>query len=321
MDRLRETISVIKGKCLLLLARLLVKVSPLLERYQPVLDKIKEAVSAYREKQVQKGKGASSVSSIRDDQAEKDRERAGWVSPTYSQSKSISLDPEVVLGNRCIAYLTHTPETEAYRVLRTRIMHLIKEKGNGGNTILVTSCLPGEGKTLTAINLAFTFARDFQHTVLLVDGDLRRQTVHKYLGCGHDHGLVDYLIDDYPIADLITWPGIEKMALISGGRPVKESAELLGSPRMKELVSDLKNRYPERFIIFDAPPILTGADIQAFVPLIDHIIIVVQAEKTSMDDVARALHFLPQEKILGFVLNRSNVPQHSYYNSYYTKEA
>jgi protein-tyrosine kinase len=272
--------------------------------------------SSDRKKQDQKGKGAL-ASAILIDQKEKDKERAGWISPTYSQSKTIKLKPEVILANRCIAYLTRTPETEAYRVLRTRITQLIKAKGNAGNTILVTSALPGEGKTLTAINLAFTFARDFMHTVLLVDADLRKQSIHEYLGYAKDKGLVDYLVDGCPVSDLICWPGVEKMALISGGRPVTESAELLASPRMKELVSDLKGRYPERFIIFDSSPILAGADVQAFVPWVDYILIVVQAEKTSMEDVDHALQFLPQEKILGFVLNRAKTVLSSYYKSYY----
>jgi protein-tyrosine kinase len=282
------------------------------------LSSIGKDPSSDRKKQDQTVDGTL-ASSILQDQKEKDKKRAGWVSPTYSQSKAIKLNPEVILANRCIAYLTRTPETEAYRVLRTRIMQLIKARGDAGNTILVTSSLPGEGKTLTAINLAFTFARDFMHTVLLVDADLRKQSVHEHLGYAKDKGLVDYLVDDCPIADLICWPGVEKMALISGGRPITESAELLASPRMKELVSDLKGRYPERFIIFDSSPVLAGADVQAFVPLVDYILFVVQAEKTSMEDVDHALQFLPQEKILGFVLNGAKTVLSSYYKSYYTQ--
>jgi non-specific protein-tyrosine kinase len=279
--------------------------------------RIREALSSSGKKQGRTLEKDTLALSVRLGQGEEGKELAGWTSPSYSQSKAIRLDPEVVLANRCIAYLPYTPETEAYRVLRTRIMHIIKEKGKEGNAIMVTSSLPGEGKTLTAINLSFIFARDFQRTVLLVDGDLRRQNIHKYLGCAHNKGLSDYLANGCPVSDLIVWPGIEKMALICGGRPVKESAELLGSPRMKELLSELKGRYTDRYIIFDAPPILTGADVQTFAPLIDHILVVVRAGKTSMDDIARALHFLPQEKILGFVLNRCQNAFNNYYKSYY----
>jgi non-specific protein-tyrosine kinase len=171
---------------------------------------------------------------------------------------------------------------------------------------MVTSALPGEGKTSIAINLAIAIAKEFRHTVLLVDGDLRRQSVHKYLGCAGEKGLVDHLAGATPVSDLITWPGIEKLTLISGGRLHQESAEILGSPRMRELITGMKKRYPERYIIFDAPPILTGADVLTLAPLVDNIVVVVQAGKTSLDDVKKALQYLPQDKILGCVLNRSS---------------
>jgi cellulose biosynthesis protein BcsQ len=92
--------------------------------------------------------------------------------------------------------------------------------------------------------------------------------------------------------------------LISGGRPCQEIAEMLGSPRMKDLVSEMKSRYRERYIIFDVPPILSGAEALTFYPLVDSVVVVVQAGKTSMDDVKKALQFIPKEKILGFALNR-----------------
>jgi non-specific protein-tyrosine kinase len=94
------------------------------------------------------------------------------------------------------------------------------------------------------------------------------------------------------------------MTLISGGRLLHESAEVLGSPRMRELVPSMKRRYPNRYIIFDVPPIMTGADVLTMATLVDKILVVVQAGKTSMDDVKKALQYLPKEKILGLVLNR-----------------
>ncbi len=230
-----------------------------------------------------------------------DRERAGWLSPEYSQSRTVHLDPGFIVRNRCIAYMDNCPEAEAFRVLRTRLLQ--RTRGAGGNTIMVTSALPEEGKTLVTINLALTFAREFEHTVLLVDGDLRKQSVHKYLGTAGEKGLIDYLADGMPVTELMTWPGIEKMTLISGGRPFHESAEMLGSPRMKELIADMKGRYPERYILFDAPPIMAGADVLTLAPLVDHIIVVVRAGKTSMEDVRKALGYLPKAKVLGLVLN------------------
>lgn len=245
----------------------------------------------------------------------KDKNNAGWISPMYSQSRSIHLDPGVIAKNRCLAYMDNMPAAEAYRVLRTQILH--RTRGTGNNIIMVTSALPAEGKTLSAINLALTFSREFRHTVLLVDGDLRKQSIHQYLGCAGEKGLIDYLADGAPLQELITWPGIEKMTLISGGRLHHESSEILGSPRMKELISDMKGRYPERYIIIDAPPILTGADVLTLAPLVDQVIVVVHAGVTSLDDVKQAVQYLPREKILGFVLNRSSTDHAKYYSEYY----
>ncbi|MBA4417630.1 MAG: tyrosine protein kinase [Syntrophus sp. (in: bacteria)] len=235
-----------------------------------------------------------------------DRHKAGWVSHAYSQSRKVDLNAKFCMDNRCVALSSESLEMDYYRVLRTRILH--KTGADNGNTIMITSALPGEGKTLTSVNLALTLAKDYNKTALLVDCDLRRQNVHKLLGIRSEKGLTDYLLKDTSIAELILWPGIDKLTIISGGRPFSESAELLGSPKMKELVSDMKTRYPERYVLFDAPPILTGADALAFTPLVDHILVVVQANKTSIRDIQKALDLLPKEKILGIVLNRVKNP-------------
>jgi len=246
-----------------------------------------------------------------------DKDKIGWVSPTYNKSRSVQLNPAAILSNRCVGFFQDSPEVEHYRLLRTQILQRAKKKG--GNTVMVTSSVPGEGKSLTSINLAFTFAKEFKQTVLLVDGDLRRQKIHEYLGYASNKGLIDYLLDDAPVSDLITWPGIEKMTIISGGRTTVGSSELLGSPRMKELVDGMKNRYPDRFIIFDVPPVLCAADAMAFAPLVDHILVVVRSGSTSIQDVKKSLHLLPKEKIIGLVLNRQNFAADPY-GLYFTKK-
>jgi non-specific protein-tyrosine kinase len=231
-----------------------------------------------------------------------DQEKMGWFSPTYAVSQSVVLDPYLVMENHCVAFGGHATEVEPYRVLRTKIMQ--RSEKDGGNTLMVTSAVPGEGKTLTAINLALTFAREFSQTALLVDCDLRQQQIHKSLGYYGTKGLADYLIDDEPMANLIVWPGIEKLTVISGGRTVDAGSELLGSPGMRNLAEDMKNRYPDRQVIFDVPSILTSADALSFAPLVDYIVVVVRAGHTSVRELQRALHMLPQEKIVGLVLNR-----------------
>ncbi len=242
------------------------------------------------------------VEAISQEFTQKEKENAGWVSPNYSTSRTVHLDPAVLADNRCVGIFPYAREAEVYKVLRTQILQRTKEKG--GNTIMITSALPGEGKTLTAINLAFTFAKLFEQTVLLVDGDLKQQAIHKTLGFASDKGLIDHLVDDTPLSQLMIWPGIDKLTLISGGRSISESAELLRSTRMRELVNEMKTRYPDRYVFFDVPPILSGADTLDFVPLVDHVVVVVQHGVTPLDAVKRAVELIPQEKVIGFVLNR-----------------
>ena len=236
------------------------------------------------------------------------------VSPSYSLSRSVRLDPNAMAERRCVGVLTDAPEMESYRVLRTGIIKRIQERG--GTTIMVTSALPGEGKTLTAVNLAFAFAREFKRTVLLVDCDLRRQQIHQVMGYDSDKGIIDYLLRDVPLQELIVWPGIEKLTVISGGGTVRESSEVLGSPRMHALIVSMRDRYPDRYVLFDAPPVLSAADALALAPFMDHILLVVQAGKTPMPDINRTLQLLPKEKVLGLVLNRMEARPKTY-KTYY----
>jgi len=230
------------------------------------------------------------------------KDKAGWVSPAYSRSRAVKLDPNILAKNRCVAMFPASPEAEFYKVLRTRILRQTQDQG--GRAIMITSAIPGEGKTVTAINLGLTFAREFEQTVLLVDCDLRKQSIHEVMGFESDRGLLNHLLDGTPVPDLIVWPGIEKLTVISGGKTIHESSEVIASPRMRELAAEMKPRYPERYMFFDVPPVLAGADAMAFEPLVDWIILVVQAGKTPMPEVNRALQMLPREKILGLILNR-----------------
>ncbi|MBJ6724239.1 nucleotide-binding protein [Geomesophilobacter sediminis] len=228
--------------------------------------------------------------------------KMGYVSPVYHLSRTVKLNPRLLAGNRVVAFLPDSPEVEFYRQLRTRILQ--QTAGERGATVMITSPLPGEGKTLTSINLALTFAKEFKQTALLVDCDLRKQQIHETLGFASDRGLVDYLLDDCPVPELFVWPGVEKLTVISGGKKVNDSCELLGSPGMADLVADMRSRYPERYVFFDTPSVLSGADALAFAPLVDYILVVVQRGKTSLADLNRALELLPGEKILGVVMNR-----------------
>ncbi|MFH0726568.1 MAG: AAA family ATPase [Pseudomonadota bacterium] len=234
-----------------------------------------------------------------------------WSPPVYTQSGVVRLNTVTLAQNRIVTDTADLAQIEAYKVLRARILQQTRE--NGLRTIMVTSASPGEGKTITAINLAFTFAKEHNQTVLLVDADLRRQQIHKYLGIDSKFGLADHIVDDRPIADLIMWPGIDKLTVISGGRTVHDSAELIGSPKMKTLVTEMKDRYADRYIFFDCPPVLSSADTLSFIPCVDAVLMVSAADHSSARSIKKALELIPKEKLLGFAMNRSKGAGKAYY--------
>jgi non-specific protein-tyrosine kinase len=238
-----------------------------------------------------------------------------WRPPVYSESTNIELSTETILNNRCVCIEPNSPEIDCYKVLRTKIQLLTRQKG--WNTVMITSPQPAEGKTLTAINLSLTFSKVYNQTVLLVDCDLRHQNVHKVLGFESNSGLVNYLLKNQPLEEIIIWPGVDKLTLISGGRTMDNSSELLGSPQMKILVQEMKSRYEDRYVIFDTSPVLIGDDAIAVAHYIDSIIMVVDEGRTSMKDIKKALEMLPQEKFLGFVLNRQTGALGDKYYGYY----
>ncbi len=227
-----------------------------------------------------------------------------YPSPVYSKSRSVEISHQDLMEKKIVCISSSNAVLNHYKILRTQVQQSTRIKGC--RTIMITSVGPAEGKTLTAVNLAITMARDFHEKILLVDADLKNQNIHNAMGYYSDKGIAAHLLDDIPLNELIVWPGIDKLTVLSGGSPVESSAELLGSPRMREMVADMKKRYDDRYIIFDVPPLLGCADTINFVPMVDCIIITINSGKTAMKEVNRVLTLLPGEKILGFVMNRHN---------------
>lgn len=230
-----------------------------------------------------------------------------WKPPAYAESGRVALDPAHLAANRCVCFHTDCPELEYYKVLRTKLQFLMRPRG--WRTLMVTSPGMEEGKTVTSVNLALTFAKAFNQTVLLVDADLRRPGVHRTLGFEAAAGLVDHLVDGRPLQELIVWPEIEQMTVLPAGRAVANSAELLGSARMKAVVEELKARYEDRTVIFDTGPVLDGADALALASHVEGFVLVVAEGVTGRAAVKKALDMLPREKFLGFVLNRQRHPK------------
>ncbi|RDD62301.1 CpsD/CapB family tyrosine-protein kinase [Ferruginivarius sediminum] len=216
-------------------------------------------------------------------------------------------------ANRLVAGLPEHKLGDTFRVLRTRVLQLLEE--NDFSTLMIASPNPGDGKSVVAANLAISLAKLATRSVLLVDADLRRPSVHKLFSVSGTPGLVDYLEERAALHECLVRPGIESLVLLPAGPPMENSSELLTGPLMTGLATELKARYPDRIVIYDAPPLLTSDDAIAFSGYVDCGLLVAAEGETPVSDIEQTLMMLSGLPILGTVLNKSNESPRSYYGS------
>lgn len=232
----------------------------------------------------------------------------------YQQTRIVDVPPEVLEENRLVAAIPQHELTDAYRILRTRVLQTMNS--NRWNGLAITSPATGSGKTLTAINLAISLAREVNRTVLLADFDLRNPSIHRYFGYEPELGLSDYLFGDVKLEDVLFSPSIERLVVLPGRETVHNSSEMLRSPKMVALVNELKKRYAERLVIFDLPPILAVDDALTFAPYTDAMLMVAEDGATQSDDLEKSLKILGDTPLVGTVLNKSRSPLTSYHKKY-----
>lgn len=191
---------------------------------------------------------------------------------------------------------------EEYNKLRSSVIALTKGE-TFLNTLMVTSTVSEEGKSMTALNLAISLAREYDHTVLLVDTDLRRPTIHKYLGIQPEFGLIQCLRDNLPIEKALVKTGIGKLVVLPAGGAVDDPVDLLSSNRMKNIIHELKNRYPERYVIFDTPPALPFADAGVLAAALDGTLFVVREGSAEKGDLHKTIEGIKEHNLLGIVYN------------------
>ena len=150
-----------------------------------------------------------------------------------------------------------------------------------------------------------SLAREVNHTVLLVDLDLRRPTIRSYFIKEKGYGISDYLNHDIPLSEILINPDIERLVVLPGNDAFPHSSEMLSSPKMVKLVEELKSRYAARMVLIDMPPMLVCDDMLAFSPYVDAVLLVVAEGETREDQLQRAVHLLEGTKICGIVLNKS----------------
>jgi exopolysaccharide/PEP-CTERM locus tyrosine autokinase len=185
---------------------------------------------------------------------------------------------------------------------------------------MVTSALPGEGKSFVAANLAVTIAQNINEHVLLMDCDLRRSSVNRMFGFGRVPGLSEHLSEGFPLPSLLLKTGIRKLTLLPAGAPPTNPAELLSSSQMSNLLAEVKARYPDRYVVIDSPPPHLTAEAQVIARQVDGILIVVKYRGTDRNLVAELVEKLGKEKVLGVVFNFFDQQVSAYkgkYGAYY----
>lgn len=218
---------------------------------------------------------------------------------------------------RVIVY--HDPASvaaEHFKVLRGHIMH----PANGGKirSVLVTSAMEQEGKTMVACNLAVSIAQSLDSYVMLVDADVRRANVHNMLGLREGEGLTDYLETGSPLFNYLVKGPLDRMTVLQAGSTVRNPAELMTSEKTKDLLEEVKQRYEDRFVVIDSPPLNLAAETGILAQHVDATIMVVRYGISDKNAVEEALSKLDRNRVLGMIFNGFEITPRKY--TYYKKK-
>lgn len=233
-------------------------------------------------------------------------EKATHVEPLrieYSQTRVLADAGARLQRRHGIVRSDRSDLSESFKMLRNQVLQRMRVEGQ--RLLAVTSPRAIEGKSLTAVNLALSIAADFDTAVLLVDADLSGQGLQTLFGLQDARGLGDHLLDGTPISELLVNPGVPRFVFLPAGRrAVRDSAELIATKAAQQLIREMKERYPDRYIIVDLPPLLATADALAFLPQVETTLVVVEEHTTSVPDMESAAELLAPFNLIGTVMSQ-----------------
>lgn len=295
---------------------------------------IEKALAKQKAKQAQADANASTVEKAVsvEAQAEKVQEPAPSVgSPkTPITSKDLRLD----INTKSMAergYLIDTGERKSikdeFRQIKRKLLNNAFGAGaktlNNPNLVMVSSSTPNEGKTFVSINLALSIALEQDKTVLLIDADVLRPSVNRELGISTKPGLMEFLLGEkQDISEVLYSTSIDNLKIIPAGAPHHLSNELLASDKMASFAQELADRYPDRIVIFDSPPLIGVTETQVLANLMGQAVVVVEENKTKLANIQKATEHLNENLALGLVVNkaiRSHKDMYGYYGYGYGK--
>ena len=214
--------------------------------------------------------------------------------------------------------LTALPDSygaEQFRNLKTKIFLRMP---NPPHTILVTSTTPQEGKTTVAVNLALTISNEINRKAILIDGDLRKPGIH-FKDYHNSKGLSDYLSDQTPLSEVLFNSKSENLQIIQAGHSSRQSTELIGSKKMKDLLNFLRIHGDDTYIVIDSPPLIAASESILLSKMVDGIIFVIMGGQTPKESIKRAIQSIDQQKIIGVVFNQKDMRLSNDYSKYYYK--
>ena len=216
----------------------------------------------------------------------------------------------------------HSPIANEFRVIKRPLLANAQGKSaatiRNGNLVMVTSALPGEGKSFSALNLAMSMAMEMDSTVLLIDADVANPTLLKLLGLPPAKGLMDVLINpDLSLSDVILRTNIDKLSVLPAGTPHPRATELLASDSMGDMVNEMAARYSDRVLIFDSPPLLPTTESRVLATHMGQIVLVVEAEATTHGTLKQALRHLEACPVVMTMLNKAPWSEVGQYYGYY----
>lgn len=247
----------------------------------------------------------------------------GNIQSTVEGTRSIAIDWTALRARgMLVPESANTQMAEEYRVIkRPLLMNAFPEGDNGierANLILVTSSVPGEGKTFTAMNLALSIAMEREKTVLLIDADVAKPSIGGLLGLPGQAGLIDLLKDsNVRYADVAFKTDIPNLTVLPAGKQDRHSTELLASDAMKRLAREFSARYSDRVVIFDSPPLLAATQGAVLATLVGQVVLVVEADTTPQYIVKESFSKLESCEVIGCVLNKSKKGFGFRYYGYY----
>lgn len=239
------------------------------------------------------------------------------------RSRDISVDlPQMRRAGLLVPGQPRSQLEEEFRIVKRPLLENVRNqtamRPERANLIMVTSAIPGEGKTQTALNLAVSIAMELDHTVLLVEADVLRPSALERLGVTATKGLLDLL--DAPgtdLADVLLRTNIPKLTLLPAGTASSRSTELLASDAMGQLLSELASKYADRVVIFDSPPLLSTTESRVLAAHMGQVVMVIEANKTPINTVKQAFAAVENHPVVLAMLNKYLGPKGSNTYGYY----